>query len=86
MAKKKDNKKRRRVIKEEAVPVNCPFCKGKTSPDYKDADTLAKYMSDRAKLLGKARTGLCAKHQRRISVAVKRARHLGLLPYIPSLI
>jgi len=85
MSKKKDNKKRRRIIKEEAVPVNCPFCKSKTAPDYKDVDVLAKYISDRAKVLGKARTGICAKHQRRISVAIKRARHLGLLPYIPSL-
>lgn len=85
MAKKKDLKKRRRIIKEEAVPVNCPFCKSKNCPDYKDSDTLAKYMSDRAKVLGKARTGICAKHQRRISVAVKRARHLGLLPFVPQI-
>jgi small subunit ribosomal protein S18 len=85
MAKKKDNKKRRRIIKEEAVPVNCPFCKAKTSPDYKDVETLTKYMSDRAKVLGKARTGICAKHQRRISVAIKRARHLSLLPYVPQI-
>ncbi|KKT33092.1 30S ribosomal protein S18 [Candidatus Woesebacteria bacterium RIFOXYB1_FULL_42_36] len=82
---KKDKKRRRRVIKEEAVPVNCPFCKSKTSPDYKDAESLANYMSDRAKVLGKARTGICAKHQRRISVAIKRARHLGLLPYTPRI-
>jgi len=85
MAKKKDNKKRRRIIKEEAVPVNCPFCKSKTSPDYKYVETLSKYISDRAKVLGKARTGICAKHQRKISVAVKRARHLALLPYVPQI-
>jgi small subunit ribosomal protein S18 len=85
MAKKKDNKKRRRIIKEEAVPVICPFCKGKISPDYKDTDTLSRYMSDRAKLQGKSRTGLCAKHQRRISVAIKRARHLALLPFVPQI-
>ncbi|MCX6703986.1 MAG: 30S ribosomal protein S18 [Candidatus Woesebacteria bacterium] len=72
-------------MKEEAVPVNCPFCKSKTSPDYKDVDALAKYMSDRAKVLGKARTGICAKHQRRIGVAIKRARHLGLLPFVPQI-
>ena len=82
---KKDKKRRRRIIKEEVVPVNCPFCKGKTSPDYKDVETLSKYVSDRAKVLGKARTGICAKHQRRISVAIKRARHLGLLPYTPRI-
>lgn len=84
MAKKKDFKKRR-VFKEEIVPLNCPFCKSKTVPDYKDVDTLSKYMSDRAKVLGKSRTGVCSKHQRRISVAVKRARHLGLLPFTPKI-
>lgn len=84
MAKKKDFKKRRKII-EIAVPRNCPFCKGKTTPDYKEVDTLAKYLNDRAKIQGKSRTGICAKHQRRISVAVKRARHLGLLPFTPSL-
>ncbi|MGA2910897.1 MAG: 30S ribosomal protein S18 [Candidatus Microgenomates bacterium] len=85
MAKKKDNKKRRRVVKEQPVPVNCPFDKNGTEPDYKDVETLSRYMSDRAKVLGKDRTGICSKHQRRLSQAIKRARHLGLLPYIPSL-
>ena len=84
MSKKKDNKKRRRII-EIIVPRNCPFCKGETQPDYKDVDTLAKYMSDRAKVLGKSKTGICAKHQRRISLNIKRARHLGLLPYVPKI-
>ena len=41
-------------------------------------------MNDRAKLLGKDRTGICAKHQRRVAQEIKRARHLALLPYIPS--
>ena len=84
MAKKKDNKKRR-IVKEEPVPRNCPFDKNGTEPDYKDVATLEKYMSDRAKVLGKDRTGLCSKHQRRLSIAIKRARHLGLLPFTPSL-
>jgi len=81
---KKENKKRRKVVF-EAVKRNCPFCKSDTSPDYKDVPALQKYMSDRAKLLGKNRTGLCAKHQRRLSVAIKRARHLALLPFVPSI-
>jgi small subunit ribosomal protein S18 len=85
MAKKKIFKKRLTNKDLEPVPLNCPFDKTKTEPDYKDVDTLMKYMSDRAKILGKDRTGICSKHQRRISVAVKRARHLGLLPYIPSI-
>jgi len=81
---KKEIKKRRKFI-EVAVPRNCPFCKTDTSPDYKDFESLTKYVSDRAKILGKDRTGICAKHQRRLSVAIKRARHLGLLPYLPSI-
>jgi small subunit ribosomal protein S18 len=84
MAKKKDNKKRRKVVF-VAVKRNCPFCKAKTDPDYKDIGTLQKYMSDRAKLLGKDHTGLCAKHQRHLSVAMKRARHLALLPFVPTI-
>ena len=81
---KKVNKKRRKIVF-VAVERNCPFCKTKTSPDYKDSTVLEKYMSDRAKLLGKDHTGLCAKHQRRLSVAIKRARHLALLPFVPSI-
>lgn len=84
MSKKKDTKKRRRIV-DIVVARNCPFCKGKIEPDYKDVETLAKYISDRAKVLGKSRTGICAKHQRRISLNIKRARHLGLLPYVPKI-
>lgn len=68
-----------------AVPRNCPFCKAKTEPDYKEYEALAKYMNDRGRILGKDRTGICAKHQRRISQAIKRARHLALLPYTPQI-
>lgn len=84
MAKKKDIKKRRRII-EIVVPRNCPFCKGKTEPDYKEIDVLQKYLNDRAKIQGKSRTGICSKHQRRISLAIKRARHLALLPFTPKI-
>jgi len=85
MAKKKKDFKKRRMMKEQPVPRNCPFDKNGTSPDYKDVEGLMKYMSDRAKILGKDRTGICAKHQRRLSTAIKRARHLGLLPYTPKI-
>ena len=81
---KKQNKKRRKIVL-EAVARNCTFCKTDTTPDYKDATGLEKYVSDRAKVLGKDRTGICAKHQRRLSVAIKRARHLALLPFIPTI-
>lgn len=74
-------KKRRSVLKLKPVRRNCMFCKTNSEPDYKDYETLKKYVSERAKILGKDRTGVCAKHQRRISREVKRARVLGLLPF-----
>ncbi|MBJ93606.1 MAG: 30S ribosomal protein S18 [Rickettsiales bacterium] len=49
--------------------------------DYKDIKTLKRYLSDSAKIVPRRRTGLSAKEQRRVTVAVKRARHLALLPY-----
>lgn len=60
----------------------CQFCKdkGKTI-DYKDVDTLKQYISERGKILPRRVTGACAKHQRDITVAVKRARHIALIPY-----
>lgn len=86
MAKKKEQKRKRLTNKDlPPVPVNCPFDKSKTVPDYKDIAMLEKYVTDRAKILGKNRSGICAKHQRQLSIAIKRARHLGLLPYTPKI-
>lgn len=82
---KKEKKKKFSKLTLKPVPVNCPFDKSGTDPDYKDVETLVKFMSDRAKVLGKDRTGICAKHQRKLSVAIKRARHLGLLPFTPKI-
>jgi small subunit ribosomal protein S18 len=81
MSPKKTGKRRSTLQKPRKVGLNCPFCKTKANPDYKNYDDLAKYLTDRAKILGKDRTGVCAKHQRRLGVAIKRARHLGLLPF-----
>ncbi len=74
-------KKRKSVFKLKPVKKNCLFCRNKTEPDYKDIETLKRYVSERAKILGKDRTGVCGKHQRKISKEVKRARVLGLLPF-----
>jgi small subunit ribosomal protein S18 len=61
----------------------CVFCADKvTYIDYKDVDQLQRLMSDRAKIMPRRKTGTCAKHQRRLATAVKRARHLALLPYM----
>lgn len=58
------------------------FCADKTSTiDYKDVDTLKKFVTERGKILPKRITGTCAVHQRDIQNAVKRARIVALLPY-----
>ena len=84
MAKKKQQKKKFRTNL-APVPRNCPFDKGEKMVDYKDIETLQKYVSDRAKILGKDRSGICSKHQRQLALAIKRARHLGLLPFTPKI-
>lgn len=63
------------------VERNCPYCKQEVLPDFKVSEKLRIYVSDRGKILGKDRTGLCSKHQRRIVKEIKRARFLGLLPF-----
>ena len=60
----------------------CVFCGEKSAPiDYKDVARLRKYVSERGKILPRRITGNCAKHQRALTVAVKRARHISLMPY-----
>ena len=63
----------------------CSFCRDKVETiDYKDPSKLRQYISDRGKIEPRRRTGTCAKHQRALAVAIKRARHLALLPYVPA--
>lgn len=72
----------RKIRKMAPVPTNCPFCKADKNPDYKDTESLNKYLTERGKIVSKARTGLCAKHQRKISLSIKQARFIGLMPFI----
>ena len=58
----------------------CYMCTGKDI-DYKDIEVLKKYINDKGKILPRRATGACAKHQRDITLAVKRARHIAILPY-----
>ena len=57
----------------------CAFCSDYI--DYKDVAKLKRYMSERGKILPRRITGTCAKHQRALTVAIKRARHVSLMPY-----
>ena len=64
----------------------CHFCTDKTAKiDYKNAEMLRRYVSDRGKIRPRRQTGVCAKHQRRLSVAIKRARHMALLPFVAEI-
>ena len=58
----------------------CQMCAGK-SVDYKDVMIINKYINDKGKIMPRRMTGACAKHQRDITTAVKRARHIAVLPY-----
>ena len=61
----------------------CAFCAEKIEViDYKDAGRLRKFISERAKILPRRVTGTCAKHQRELTTAIKRARQIAILPYI----
>ena len=63
----------------------CSFCADKVEViDYKDPSQLRRYISGGGKIAPRRRTGTCAKHQRGVAVAIKRARHLALLPYTPD--
>lgn len=76
---------KKKVVRKIRVPTNCEFCKAETEPSYQDVVGMAKYMNDRGRIMGRDRTGVCAKHQRHLTVAIKRARHLGLMPFVSGL-
>lgn len=74
-AQRPNNRMRRKKV--------CAFCAdGVDEIDYKDTVRLKKFVSERAKILPRRISGTCAKHQRQLTVAIKRARHMSLLPYI----
>ncbi len=72
--------RRRTVRRRKKV---CVFCADKNAViDYKDTNRLKKFVSERGKILPRRLTGTCAKHQRALTVAIKRARHIALMPYV----
>ena len=89
MADKKQNRKNNKNYDEDYNPrfrkmrkKVCALCADKDFVlDYKDADQLKKFINDKGKILPRRATGACAKHQRDITLAVKRARHIAILPY-----
>ena len=89
MADKKQNNRRNRNNDDDYNPrfrkmrkKVCPLFSDKNLVlDYKNGDQLRKFVSDKGKILPRRATGACAKHQRTITLAVKRARHIAVLPF-----
>ena len=76
--------RRERGRKFVVKPKVCMFCVDKTPIDYKNITLVQRFVSDRGKIVPRRRTGVCAKHQRSLSQAIKRARYLAILPASPN--
>jgi small subunit ribosomal protein S18 len=77
----------RRPTRGKYIPKRkiCFFCRDKVEYiDYKNPAILRPYISDRAKISPRRKSGVCARHQRALATAIKRARHLALLPFVPA--
>jgi small subunit ribosomal protein S18 len=81
-----DNKERKGGFKRGFMRRKfCRFCKEtKLTIDYKDGRALRPYITEKGKMISRRITGTCARHQREITVAIKRARNLALLPFITT--
>ncbi|MBN2483544.1 MAG: 30S ribosomal protein S18 [Candidatus Omnitrophica bacterium] len=73
---------KKKRTKQVLFKKSCAFCKKEVDIDYKDITLLSRYVSSKGKIVSRRFSGNCAKHQRKITVEIKRARFLSLLPYI----
>ena len=83
--KKKGNKSRKLAILKAKIrgkEKGCAFCKSKTIPGWVDGEKLGEYLSARSRIMHRQFTGICVSHQRKLTKAIKQARHLGLLPFV----
>ena len=82
MAENRPERENRRMGARKGRKKVCVFCVDKVNDiDYKDISKLRRFISERAKILPRRVTGTCACHQRSLTQAIKRARHLALLPF-----
>ena len=76
------NRERSSRLKSVREHAECRFCRGKIDyVDYKDIETLSKLLTQRGKIFSRKRSGNCAGCQRKVQLAIKRARFMGLLPF-----
>lgn len=82
-----EGRRPRRFGEDRYIPKRkvCAFCVDRMAEiDHKDVNRLRRYLSDRGKIEPRRKTGTCARHQRALAVALKRARHVALLPYVAA--
>ncbi len=72
---------RRNARQKFTKPKTCFFCDQKTDPNYHEFEVLRRFVSERGKILGRERDGFCRNHQRLLTINIKRARILALLPF-----
>lgn len=77
----RDGKPAKKNYKKQAFKKFCQFCQDKSVIDYKDVQKLKRFIAEGGKILPRRMTGTCAKHQREISTAIKRARIASLIPF-----
>ena len=78
-----ENKEVKRPVRGQSRRKVCNFCVEKSEHiDYKDVAKLRKYLAESGKILPRRMTGVCARHQRELAVAIKRARQMALIPYV----
>jgi len=81
--KKSFNKRKSGTFTREITKKYCRFCRDKIRGiDYKDLNKLQRFITEKGKILSRRISGNCAKHQRKVSEGIKRARFLALLPYV----
>jgi small subunit ribosomal protein S18 len=74
---------KKRKKKTTNTAIRCPFCRGKVEEiDYKDVGVLTRFCSSQGKILSRKRTGVCASHQRGLSLAIRQTRVMALLPFV----
>lgn len=87
---KRDREKERKEKRANAMvrrgpPKTCRLCADHVEGiDYKEIDRIARYVTERGKIMPSRLTGACAKHQRRLAMSIKRARYMALLPYVAA--
>jgi small subunit ribosomal protein S18 len=84
---RKSDRDAKRSVRRGRRPKVCQFCSGELEiTDYHDGRMLRRFISDTAKILPRRRTGVCAKHQRRLATTIKRARILAIIPITEKLV